>query len=138
MFVLRPRDEHVHAAPATGLDGRGFRGPGVDLRGADAREAFDAARPLLEALAELEPGIGVRSVSVDLDRPRVLLTLEPTTPAADARPRVVRLEAGFALDRLLDAAAPVIELLTDRVASALQRRGQMETGDPGGASDGSV
>ena len=138
MFKLRFWDGHVHAVAATGVDGEHFDGPGVDLRGERAREAFDAAVPMLERLAELEPGIRVRSLSLNLERRRLLATLEPTTPETDPRYRVVRLDEGAVLDRVLDAAAPVITLLGERVADALQRRGHMETGDPGGASGGSV
>jgi len=138
MFKLRFWDGHVHAAAATGVDGEAFDGPGVDLRGDQAQEAFEAAAPVLERLAELEPGIRVRSLSLDLERPRLLATLEPTTPEADPRYRVVRLDRGAVLDRVLEAAGPVLELLTARVADALHRRGHMETGDPGGANDGSV
>lgn len=138
MFKLRPWDRHVHAVAATGPDGERFEGPGVDMRGARAEEVFEAGEPLWAALQELEPGIRIRSLSLDLERPRLLATLEPTTPEADPRFRVIRLDAGFPLDRVVAASRPVIELLTTRVADALQRRRTMETGDPGGESDGPV
>jgi hypothetical protein len=120
-FKLRFADEHVRVVPKTDASGCPFSGPGVDLRGRAARAALDAAEPLLRALAEFEPGITVRSISVDLERPRVLASLEPAN-ASDPRPRAVRIEAGAALERLVSAAAPLVELLRARATEALAAR----------------
>lgn len=121
-FKLRLADEHARVVPRTDARGCPFSGPGVDLRGADAEAAFRAAAPLLSLLAEAEPGIAVRSIAVDFERPRVTATLDPTTPAADARPRVVRLDDGPLLRRAIDASAAATEVLSAAAARALARR----------------
>jgi hypothetical protein len=110
----------------------------VDLRGEDAARAFAAAAPLIAALAEAEPGVVVRSIAVDLSRPRVTATLDPCAPPitptpthptlehatqpADARPRVVRVDESPLLHRLLDASGPAVEMLSTAAAQALARR----------------
>ncbi len=121
-FKLRLADVHVRVVPRTDARGCPFSGPGVDLRGEDAARAFAAAAPLLAALAAAEPGVVVRSIAVDLERPRVTATLDPTVPAADPRARVVRVDESPLLHLLLDAAAPVVELLTIAAAAMLARR----------------
>ena len=121
-FKLRLVDGHVRVVPMT--DGRGcpFSGPGVDLRGEPAEAAFRAAAPLLAALAAIEPGIVVRSVAVDLERPRITASLEPVSPDADPRLRVVRVDEGPALRRLLATSTAVTALLTTSAEEALTRR----------------
>jgi hypothetical protein len=121
-FKLRFADEHVRVVPKTDAAGCAFSGPGVDLRGADARAALAAAEPLLRVLAEFEPGIKVRSLSIDLERPRALASLEPAT-TSDGRPRAVRIDAGAAMQRLVSAAAPLLRLLEARASEALAARG---------------
>lgn len=120
-FKLRLVDVHVRVVPATDAAGCPFAGPGVDLRGEAAMAAIELAAPLLAALAEVEPGIVVRSLAVDLERPRVTASLEPTTHA-DRRPRVVRIDEGAILRRLLDASAPICDHLAQEAAGALSRR----------------
>lgn len=122
-FKLRIFDNHVWIVPAVGNDGCVFAGPGVTLRGDEAHEAFALALPLLEALARFEPGITVRAMSVDLERPRLLATLEPTTPDRDPRPRVVRADAGPLLSEILRDADPLLDYLGEKAALALRRRG---------------
>ena len=122
LFKLRPWDRHVHAVAATDPDGAPFDGPGTDLRGEDADRAFAKAQPLFDLLARIEPGARVRSLSLDLERPRLLATLEPAIPAADPRPRVIRIDCGWALDAALEAAGAVIAHLELRTADALRRR----------------
>lgn len=121
-FKLRLADAHARVVPRTDARGCPFSGPGVDLRGAEAEAAFRAAAPLLAALAAAEPGIVVRSIAVDLERPRVTATLDPTTPGADPRARVVRVDGGPLLDRLLEASGPAVETLTAAAARMLARR----------------
>jgi hypothetical protein len=141
-FKLRFFDGHIHAVPATDAAGCPFGGPGCDLRGARAAAVLDAAAPLLEVLREVEPGVTVRALSIDLERGRLLATLEATTATADVeagagggagdgagdaaapgrRPRVVRVDAGALLDRCVEAAAPCIERLSRECAASLARR----------------
>jgi hypothetical protein len=120
-FKLRLADVHVRVVPATDAAGCPFSGPGVDLRGEAAAAAIERAAPLLAALAEVEPGIVVRSIAVDLERPRVTASLEPTG-ASDPRPRVVRVDGGALLRRLLDASPEVCDHLAQEAARALARR----------------
>ena len=122
-FKLRLRDAHVRVVPKTDAAGCPFSGPGADLFGADAAGAFRAAGPLLDALIAVEPGVVVRSIAVDLERPRVTATLDPTVPDADPRARVVRLDEGPMLHRLLRAAEPVIDYLVLAAARTLAARG---------------
>ncbi len=122
-FKLRLRDTHVRVVPKTDSLGCPFSGPGADLFGAEATEAFRLAAPLLDALVAFEPGVVVRSIAVDLERPRVTATLDPTVPEADPRARVVRLDDGPMLRRLVDAADPVIEYLIQAAARTLAARG---------------
>lgn len=111
MFEAR----RVRALPRT-VAGAPFTGPGVDLLGADAEAVFAAARPLLAWLAAREPGVSVRSISVDLTRPRVIVTL-----GAAPKPRVLRVDGGAAVE-LLDEAAAVEAAIGPRVADAIEAR----------------
>lgn len=125
-FKLRFADEHARVMPKTDARGCPFAGPGVDLRGEDAQRAFAAAKPLIALLAEAEPGVVVRSLSVDLAKPRLLCTLEPSTPEKDPRPRVVRIEEGPLLRRMLGQCQAVISVLADASERALRRREKKE------------
>lgn len=124
-FKLRFADEHVRIVPATDAAGCPFSGPGVDLRGEPAARAFALAEPLLAALAEAEPGIAVRSLAIDLERPRITASLDPSAPTpagADPRPRVVRIDGGALLRRLLDRSPALCDHLGREAAAALARR----------------
>ena len=116
-FKLRLADEHVRIVPATDAAGCPFAGPGVDLRGDAARDALRMAAPILAALATFEPGVAVRSIAIDLERPRLTATLH-----AEGRPRVVRMEAGPALTLLLESASDLVAHLADAAARALRAR----------------
>ena len=125
-FKLRFADEHVRIVPATDAGGCPFSGPGVDLRGEPAARALALAAPLVQALAEAEPGIAVRSIAIDLERPRLTASLEPTAPGSDPRPRVVRLDDGYLLRRILDSSPPLCDHLRHEAAAALARRASPE------------
>jgi hypothetical protein len=129
-FKLRLADIHVRVVPKTDAQGCPFSGPGVDLRGQAAEEVFHAAAPLVAALATIEPGIVARSLAVDLERPRVTATLDPITPGADPRPRVVRIDEGPLLRRLLDASQAAIAHLSAAATAALAARGLQRRADP--------
>jgi hypothetical protein len=116
-FKLRLADGHVRIVPKTDAVGCPFAGPGVDLLGDAAEEAFRLAAPLLARLAEFEPGVAVRSIAVDLQRPRITATLH-----ADGKPRVVRLDGGAALTRLLDATPALVAYLAEAAVVALVAR----------------
>ena len=121
-FKIRIADTHVRIVPDTDSAGCPFAGPGVDLRGAGAQQAIAQAQPILQVLQDIEPGVIIRSIAVDLVRPRVTATLDPTTPLTDARPRVIRIEDGMWLRVLVDKSRPLCEYLAVQAEQALQRR----------------
>lgn len=128
-FKLRStdgKDPHVRIVPATDEAGCPFEGPGVDLRGEAAARVFARAEPLFDAIRAFEPGIVIRTLSFDLDRPRLLATLEPTTPEADPRPRVVRLDQGPALSALAPLGLALAEELVEEARVMLAARAARE------------
>jgi len=118
LFKLHLLEQHAYVVPATDDDGHPFMDAGVDLRGDGFARALSAARGLLAALAELEPGIEVRSLSMHLERERLLATLI----TSGARPRVARVDAGAAFDRLRASAEPLVAYLTEAARQAVARR----------------
>lgn len=119
-YKVRIADQHVRAVPARTGDGDPFEGPGVDLRGDAAAAVIAAARPVLAWLDAREPGVVVRSISVRVDGPRVLVSLEPAG-GSDPRPRAVRFGPPYA-DELRDAAREAERLIGEACARALARR----------------
>jgi len=120
-FKLRFADDHVRIVPAAGLDGRPFHGPGVDLRGEDARACFDLARPMVDWLLARQASVVLRALSVDLPSRRVLVSFDDAHAPAGTRPMVLRIEAAES-GELLDRAAPLIMRLSRVAAEALRRR----------------
>jgi hypothetical protein len=128
-YKLRFRDDHVRAVPARDEAGCPFAGPGVDIRGEEARPLLLLARPFREWLDAREPGVTLRSVSVDLGTQRVLITLEPM--AADQRPRVVRIDPPQG-DELIAATVPLESAIGALCIEKLRRRGGRLNGGGGG------
>lgn len=120
-YKIRIADGHVRAVPALALDGTPFVDAGVDLRGADAVAIIDAARPMVAWLDAREPGVVVRSISVRTKEPRVLVSLAPIQPTADARPRALRFDPPHA-NELVDAGRDAERLIADGCSRALARR----------------
>jgi hypothetical protein len=124
-FKLRFWDEHVWIVPGEDLDGCAFGGPGVDLRGDAAREAFVLAAPILEVLRSFEPGLELRALSIDLEGERLLATTTTHTPfeqRTGERPRVIRVDRGPAFDRIREAAKPVVDRLAALAREKLEGR----------------
>lgn len=96
-----------------------FDGPGVDLRGEDAERAIAAAGPVEAWLLAREPGVVLRSLSIDRARMRVLVTLEAAAP--DDRPRVVRFDPPHA-NELADAAAEAERVIAAAAAIRIAAR----------------
>lgn len=90
---------------------RDFVGPGVDLRGEDAAKVMAAAAPMITWLAEREPGVDVRSISVNDARILVSVSSEP-------KPRALRIEA----TDLRDAASAAEALIGEFAKAAIARR----------------
>ncbi len=120
-FKLRIADGHVRIVPKTDAAGCPFAGSGVDLFDDAAQEAFRLATPLLATLAEFEPGVAVRSIAVDLERPRLTATLN-----TESGPRVVRIDAEPALERLLDETPALVTYLAAAAGLALIARAERE------------
>ncbi len=118
-YKLRFHEDHVRAVPARDEAGCPFAGPGVDLRGAEARAVLALAGPFRAWLEAREPGITLRSLSVDLASRRILITLEPMTP--EQRPRVVRIDPPHSED-LLASAKPLEAALGAACVTKLRRR----------------
>ena len=120
-FKLQFAQRRCRAVPALDPSGCVFAGPGVDLTGALADELLGLATPLLRWLEAREP-VRVRSLSFDVRRRRLLVTLEETP-----RPRVVKIDPGIdagASAELLALAQPLIERLGQVVLVKLSERGK--------------
>lgn len=124
-YKLRFHDEHVRAVPARDAAGCAFAGPGVDVRGAEARAILATAAPPLRAWLEArEPGVVLRTMSMSRGKngdeaPRVLMTLEATTPGE--RPRVIRFDMPHA-GELVEAAAAAEARIVSACEAALAKR----------------
>jgi hypothetical protein len=125
-FKLQLVERRVRVVPAVDLSGCPFAGPGVDLILDEADAMVALARPLLAWLEAREP-VRVRSLSLDVGRRRLLVTLEAEP---GGRPRVVKIDPGIDAasassgDELVGLAAPLIRRLGEIVASKLAARGQ--------------
>jgi hypothetical protein len=108
----------VRAVPDRDEAGCPFAGPGVDLRGDEARAVFDLAGPIRAWLEAREPGVVLRSFSVDRSSRRVLITLEPRP---GERPRVVRVDAPHS-EALLADASDLEAAIAAASAAKLRRR----------------
>jgi hypothetical protein len=116
-YKLRFHDEHVRAVPERGLDGGPFAGPGVDLRGDAARAILAAAAPIRAWLEAREPGVALRSLSIDRGKQRVLVTIEQDGD----RPRVLRFDPPHAPE-IIEAARELERLLGAACEAALRAR----------------
>jgi hypothetical protein len=83
----------------------------VDLFGADFAAVAKAAQPMIDWLVAREPGVVVRSISVN--DARILVSLE-----ASPKPRAIRIEE----PSLREAALPAERVIDDLAHQALKRR----------------
>lgn len=95
----------------------GFAGPGVDLRGEEAERVIALAKPMVAWLEAREPGIVMRSLSVDRAKMRVLVTLEQEGD----RPRALRFDPPSA-NELVDAGAEVERAIADAAEIKIANR----------------
>jgi len=122
-FKLQLALRRVRIVPARDASGRPFTGAGVDLVGAATDEAFALAAPLLRWLEAREP-VRVRSLSLDVARARLLVTLEDAP-----RPRVVKIDPGIdagASAELVRLAGPLLAHLGERALAKLAERAARE------------
>ena len=118
-YKIRLFDARVRALPERDATGAPFVGPGVDLLGADAVGAIEAARPVIAWLDAREPGVEVRSISVKTSGPRVLVSLAPL--GAAPRPRAMRFDPPYA-NELRDAAREAERVIGEACTRMLARR----------------
>jgi hypothetical protein len=123
----------VRALPAADEEGRPFEGPGVDLRGDAAAAAFAAAAPVLAWFTAREPGVRLRSLSMEIGTGRVLATIKPDAlglapPHALRAPkaRLVRVDPRASVE-LLEAARPLLAYLGTATREVLRRRTKSTT-----------
>lgn len=116
-FKLQRHERRVRVVPAVDLAGCPFGGPGVDLVGDESDGVMSLAAPLFSGIEVLEPGVRVRSVSVDLEKPRLLITLEAT-----GRPRAIRIDEPSLAARLLAPCDGLLAALAAAAATALGAR----------------
>ena len=94
-----------------------FSGPGVDLRGEEAERIFALARPMIAWLEAREPGIVMRSLSVDRSKQRVLVTLDEEGD----RPRALRFDPPSATE-IIDAGAEAERAIAELAALKIAKR----------------
>lgn len=119
---FRTPQARVRAVPARDEAGRPFAGPGVDLQGVEATALLDLAGPFRDWLEAREPGVVLRTLSVDRRSRRVLMTLVPMTP--DQRPRVVRVDPPYS-EEPLAAAGPLEAALGAACVAKLRQRARV-------------
>ncbi len=127
-FKLQFAERRVRIVPAADASGCPFTGPGVDLVLHEAEAVLALARPLLAWLEAREP-VRVRSLSLDVRRRRLLVTLE-VGPGAEGRPRVLKIDPGVdagsrsSSDELVGLAGPLLRHLGEVAVSKLAARGK--------------
>ncbi|MCS6899909.1 MAG: hypothetical protein RMJ98_09625 [Myxococcales bacterium] len=116
-FKLQRAERRVRIVPQTDPTGCPFAGPGVDLIDAESDAIQELASPLFQGIEAFEPEVKIRSLSADLQRMRLLVTLE-----APGRPRVVRMENQGTVERLLEPCCALLHALEEAADRALARR----------------
>lgn len=125
-FKLLVDDRRIRLVPTHHPDGRPFDEPGIDVLATEADALFEAARPVLRWLEELEPGAKVRSLSFDFPRGRALVTLRfPSIPGGGAGTRTdvhaLRIDESSSPE-LFDRARRLAPTLGSAGAVVLERR----------------
>lgn len=110
----------MRVVPATNTTGCPFSGPGVDILGDEAGSLLAEASNVLDVLQSIEPGIEVRSLSIDLEQRRLIASLEPARD--EQRPRVIRVEQHPLFDRIVDDSGPLIARIIEVASLVLARR----------------
>ena len=127
-FKLHFVGPRVRIVPRLDPSGCPFAGPGIDLVGAEAAAAIALAQPVVAWLQALEH-VRLRTLSLDVDRARLLVTVE-----AEPRPRVIRIDprsdAGGSTE-ILERASPLLRHLGnvawDKLVARLQLRSPSES-----------
>jgi hypothetical protein len=115
-FKLRFHDAHVRVMPAR------FAGPGVDVRGEDARRCFELAKDMIAWLLARQPSVTLRALSVDFGKQRVLVSFEDAHATGVAlRPMVLRIDPPESTE-LIERAAPLTAHLVKLAREAISKR----------------
>lgn len=115
-FKLRFFDEHVRVMPA------GFAGPGVDVRGEDAKRSFELAKDMIAWLLARQPSVVLRALSVEFESRRVLVSFEDAhATGTRARPMVLRIDPPESSE-LIERAAPLTAHLATLARDAISKR----------------
>lgn len=116
-FKLRFHEDHVRVMPAS------FDGPGVDVRGDEARRCFDLAKPMIDWLLAREPSVKLRALSVDLEARRVLVSFEDphATTTRGPKPMVLRIEPPESSE-LVERCGALVARLGELAAAAIAKR----------------
>ena len=115
-FKLRFLDEHVRIMPAR------FDGPGVDVRGAEARRCFELAKDMIAWLVARQPSVKLRALSVDFPTQRILVSFEDAhATGVRARPMVLRIDPPESIE-LLELAKPLCDHLVKTSRESIARR----------------
>jgi hypothetical protein len=135
-FKLLVDERRIRLVPTHHPDGRPFDEPGIDLLAAEADALFEASRPVLRWLEELEPGAKVRSLSFDFPRGRALVTLRfPSIPGGGAGTRTdvhaLRIDESSSPE-LFDRARHLAPTLGSAGVLVLRRRAARAAGATGG------
>jgi hypothetical protein len=120
-FKLQLIARRARIVPALDASGCPFAGPGVDLIGEEAAATFALAAPVLAWLEAREP-VRVRSLSLDVARRRLLVTVEA---GGGERPRVVKIDPRVdpgTSDQIVALAAPLLRRLGEIAAEKLAAR----------------
>jgi hypothetical protein len=120
-FKLQLIARRARIVPALDASGCPFVGPGVDLVGEEAAATFALAAPVLAWLEAREP-VRVRSLSLDVARRRLLVTVEA---GGGERPRVVKIDPRVdpgTSDQIVALAAPLLRRLGEIAAEKLAAR----------------
>jgi hypothetical protein len=113
---LRLHDHHARIVPSSDATGCPFEGAGVDVRGDEMDRLVSLSGPVFDWLEAREPGVSVRSFSIDVQAGRVLVTLYDAP-----RPRVVRIDGPMGRE-IVEAASPLLTLAGEIAARKLRAR----------------
>ncbi|MBK6691497.1 MAG: hypothetical protein IPG50_04740 [Myxococcales bacterium] len=99
-------ERRARVVPRQGQDGAPFVGPGVDLLNERFETLVRLCPPLFQWFSAREPGIALRSLSLDFVSPRLLATYFPAGVAEGDKPFVMRVDAPQVYE-LLTLASPL-------------------------------
>jgi hypothetical protein len=119
-YKLRFHDHHVRMTISHDAHGLPYRGPGLDLRGEPAVEAFALAHHAHKWLLIFEPDTLLRALSMDLTISRAIVSY--VRKSQPERVCATRLQNHPMVDQLNQQSEHLHSYLRDQAASLLVRR----------------